>query len=121
MRRQRFFFGGIVEKITSHVEGLLRDPKLAKCEYLFMVGGFSESRLLQNEMKKRFSKRLFIPSDTQLAVLKGAVLFGHYPTEITSRIARKTYGYGTNAVFDPKIHEPARQFTGACGEVRCKT
>jgi hypothetical protein len=43
-----------------------------------MVGGFSESTILQEHIKKGFpDKNLFIPKEAGLAVLKGAVIFGH--------------------------------------------
>ena len=56
----------------------------------------------------------------QLAVLKGAVLFGHFPTEIKARVARNTYGYGLSEPFDPKIHDPKRKFTDETGDEYCQ-
>jgi hypothetical protein len=35
---------------------------------------------------------VLIPEDPELAVLKGAVLFGFSPSVITARVARLTYG-----------------------------
>ena len=116
-------FTPILTKITTHVGELLRNPKLRGCRYIFMVGGFSESKLLQDEVKKNFERngtKVLIPSEAQLAVLKGAVLFGHFPTEIKARIARKTYGYGINDPFDAKIHDPKRKVIRETGEELCK-
>ena len=64
--------------------------------------------------------KVLIPCEAQLAVLKGAVLFGHNPTEITARIARKTYGYELHKKFDPKIHDLKRKFTDETGNDFCK-
>jgi activator of 2-hydroxyglutaryl-CoA dehydratase len=46
-----------------------------------MVGGFSECELVQDAIrdKIRSSITLIIPEEAGLAVLKGAVLFGHQP------------------------------------------
>ena len=44
-----------------------------------------------------------------MAVIKGAVLFGHKPKEIRSRIMRKTYGCGTMTNFDDSIHSQSRE------------
>jgi hypothetical protein len=48
------------------------------------------------------------PEDAELAVLKGAVLFGHKPDYIVARIARYTYGVEVDDYFNPDIHEPDR-------------
>ncbi len=41
--------------------------------YMFLVGGFSESGLLQYEMRKEFGHllKILIPQDVPLTVLKG--------------------------------------------------
>jgi hypothetical protein len=49
-----------------------------------------------------------VPEDAELAVLKGAVLFGHKPDYIVARIVRHTYGVRIREDFNPDIHEPGR-------------
>jgi hypothetical protein len=49
-----------------------------------------------------------VPEDAELAVLKGAVLFGHKPDYIVARIARYTYGVRISSDFNQDIHEPGR-------------
>jgi hypothetical protein len=51
---------------------------------------------------------VLVPEDAELAVLKGAVLFGHKPDYIVARIARYTYGVECQEDFNPDIHEPSR-------------
>jgi archaeosine-15-forming tRNA-guanine transglycosylase len=49
--------------------------------------------IIQDKIKSFFpSYRVIVPEDAELAVLKGAVLFGHKPDYIVARIARYTYG-----------------------------
>ena len=115
-------FSQMLGHITTHVKALLKDPKLATCMYIFMVGGFSESRLLQDQIKRNFEKndtKVLIPSEAQLAVLKGAVLFGHFPTEITTRIARLSYGCDVSKRFDPEIHDTNKMYKTDDGSKWC--
>ncbi len=63
-------------------------------EYLFLVGGFAESPMLQYEIRRAFSSilKVIIPQDVSLTILKGAVLFGLDPTIVNVRRSRLTYG-----------------------------
>lgn len=87
-------FSEVCDKIKEHVGNLLKEHNI---DIILMTGGFSESLFLQETMIKAFSnKYIVVPYDTYLAVLKGAVLFGHKPSSIFSRIARFTYGVETS-------------------------
>ena len=60
---------------------------------IVMVGGFSNSKVVREIVKRKFpSHRVIEPQDAALAVLKGAVLYGHNPNMVSSRICRYTYG-----------------------------
>jgi len=63
-------------------------------DYLFLVGGFAESPLLQQAIRSHLSHyvTVIIPQDVSLAILKGAVLYGVNPRSITVRRSRLTYG-----------------------------
>lgn len=65
-------------------------------KYMFLVGGFAESGLLQQHLKDRFSSkvRTIIPQDVGLTILKGAVCFGIDPCIVAVRVSRLTYGVG---------------------------
>jgi hypothetical protein len=53
-----------------------------------MVGGLSESEYVQKSMQTAFPDiNVLIPEDPELAVMKGAVLFGFNPSVITARVA----------------------------------
>lgn len=48
-----------------------------------MVGGFSESPITLDVVKNAFpTKRVIVPEEAGLAVLKGAVLFGHQSNSV---------------------------------------
>ena len=74
--------------------------------YLFLAGGFAQSSLLQNRMRKKFASRLrvIIPRDVGLTILKGAVMFGLDPTAVRVRRSRLTYGVGVLNKFDSTKH-----------------
>lgn len=93
------------EKIVSHVKTLLNNPAVKGTNIFLMVGGFSESAMIQDALIKALPNgKVIIPEEAGLAVLKGAVIFGHRPVSITSRVARYTYGINISPPFDKSIH-----------------
>lgn len=92
-------------------------------QYLFLVGGFAESPLLQHEIRRAFSSilKVIIPQDVSLTILKGpssphwlwtstgclcsgAVLFGLDPTIVNVRRSRLTYGVSVLNRFTADYH-----------------
>lgn len=90
---------------VKHIKELFKRPKSAGVNTILLVGGFSESPMLQEALKSNFpDKRIIIPEDAGLVVLKGAVIFGHNPITIVSRIAKCSYGVRVFRNFDPEKH-----------------
>ncbi|KAH3837772.1 heat shock 70 kDa protein 12B-like [Dreissena polymorpha] len=95
--------------IVDHLRQLLKNPQTAGTRTILMVGGFSESQMLAAAVQSAFSDlRVVVPHDAGLAVLKGAVIFGHNSHVITSRIAKYTYGVSCVETFDPKKYPKER-------------
>ncbi|XP_060588445.1 heat shock 70 kDa protein 12A-like [Ruditapes philippinarum] len=115
------FFEPTVRKIISHVENILTESSVDGCAAILMVGGFSESSVLQRNVKSTFKHlKVIVPDDAGLAVLKGAVIFGHKPTTITERICKFTYGHG----FSHRYNESCKHRKGIVekdenGDMRC--
>jgi hypothetical protein len=88
------FFKQSVDSILQHLASLLRRRLNKECTAIVMVGGFSESSILQDAVKCAFGRKynVIIPDGAGLAVLKGAVIFGHQPSTISERICKYTYG-----------------------------
>ncbi|XP_071142785.1 heat shock 70 kDa protein 12A-like [Mytilus edulis] len=113
----------LFKQASQNIIDLIRDS-FAKVNYkkvgvILLVGGFSESKIIQDSIKATFpDKRVIVPDDAGLAVLKGAVIFGHRPEYIVSRIVRYTYGVSITSPFDPDIHDPARR-TMVRGKEKC--
>ncbi|XP_062588242.1 uncharacterized protein LOC134249896 [Saccostrea cucullata] len=70
------FFVPVCDKIVQHVQTMLALPILREVDKIFMIGGFSESAILQNAVKDAFPKCSVVAVEPEIAVLKGAVLMG---------------------------------------------
>jgi hypothetical protein len=89
-------FAPVLKQIIQHIRVLLSTQTVSAVTYLFLVGGFAESPLLQAAIRGAFGSqmRIIIPQDVGLTILKGAVLFGLDPTVVRVRRAAMTYGVG---------------------------
>jgi hypothetical protein len=97
------------ERIIELISDVLKKMKGSNLKMIVLVGGFSGCKIIQDNIKSFFPNyRVIVPEDAELAVLKGAVLFGHKPDYIAARIARYTYGVDIMTDFNPDIHEPGR-------------
>ncbi|XP_060592798.1 heat shock 70 kDa protein 12A-like [Ruditapes philippinarum] len=115
------FFEPTVREINSHVENILKESSVDGCAAILMVGGFSESSVLQKNVKSTFKQlKVIIPNEANLAVLKGAVIFGHKPTTITERICKFTYGEGSSHRYSARCNHPkGRVKKDENGDLRC--
>eukprot|EP00058_Branchiostoma_floridae_P028057 XP_002613548.1 hypothetical protein BRAFLDRAFT_71812 [Branchiostoma floridae] len=114
--KMRELFKEVIDDILNHVEKLMQENSQSDVPYFFLVGGFSESPLLQHAFKKRFSNhvRVLVPNDASLAVVKGAVKFGHTPHLISERISPRTYGTGCVMAYNRDLHRGAEKVLGLC-------
>ncbi|XP_060600487.1 heat shock 70 kDa protein 12B-like [Ruditapes philippinarum] len=102
----RKWFDGPVNGIIRHIEDLLKKPEVHQVSTLILVGGMADSPYVQEKIRYAFSsKRFIIPKDAGLAVLKGAVLFGHEPMSISVRVMRYSYGIEMFQRFKRSIHK----------------
>ncbi|KAH3834077.1 hypothetical protein DPMN_107395 [Dreissena polymorpha] len=117
----RSFFSSSMSKIVDHVSGLLQKPECSGVEAILMVGGYSESLLLQETTKKQFpTLKIIVPTDAGLAVLKGAVIYGHCPSAITERVSKYTYGIEVADMFIIGEHPLSKRTVYEDGSTRCK-
>ncbi|XP_061524532.1 heat shock 70 kDa protein 12B [Phycodurus eques] len=89
-------FQPTVANIVRHIEELMSKPEVRGVRFLFLVGGFAESPVLQKAVDKALGRtcRVVIPHNVGLTILKGAVLFGLDPTVVRVRRCPLTYGVG---------------------------
>ncbi|XP_061183692.1 heat shock 70 kDa protein 12A-like isoform X2 [Saccostrea echinata] len=98
------FFRDTLQGIIQHITEIMSSFEDSVSKIL-LVGGFSESPMVLKAIKELFpDKKVIAPADPGLAVLKGAVLFGHTPSVISSRISRYSIGFEVNVPFIEGLH-----------------
>ncbi|CAG2224154.1 unnamed protein product [Mytilus edulis] len=113
------FFTETIQMIIDEVLSILKHERCSDVSAIMMAGGFSEADTLQNAIKKQFqSLEVFIPTDGALAVLKGAVIYGHNPSIVSMRVCYHTYGIHVEKEFDSSIHDPKKKINHD-GIMRC--
>jgi hypothetical protein len=112
-------FTPTIDSIIILMKNTLSNRSTNSLSTILMVGGFSECPLIQDAVQAAFlGKRIIIPEDAGMSVLKGAVLFGHRPDFIRSRVMKYSYGVKTNIPFDKRRHD-VKQKVLMDGEEKC--
>ncbi|XP_041866554.1 heat shock 70 kDa protein 12A isoform X2 [Melanotaenia boesemani] len=103
-------FKPTIQHIIQHLTELFDKPEVSDIKFLFLVGGFAESALLQQAVQNMLQgrSRIIIPHDVGLTILKGAVLFGLDPSVIKVRRSPLTYGVGVLNRFVEGKHPPEK-------------
>jgi len=115
----RKWFNHPIDMTIRHITGILAEPKMKDVNTVLLVGGFGECKLVQEAVKKTVGERIvIIPDEAGLAVLKGAVRFGHQPRLVSHRCVKFTYGYGVSCRFDESKHPPEKMIKGSYGDER---
>ena len=104
-------FAPVISQIVMAIKQVLKKPECHCIEKIILVGGFTESTLLFEEVEKEFSpaikvKRSLAPS---LSVLKGAIIYGRDQNMIKSRKMCQSIGIETWDDFDTNIHDENRK------------
>nr|XP_046214709.1 heat shock 70 kDa protein 12A-like isoform X2 [Oncorhynchus gorbuscha] len=101
-------FKPTIDHIIQHLTDLFDKPEVCDIKFLFLVGGFAESPLLQQAVQNMLHgrSRIIIPHDVGLTILKGAVLFGLDPNVIKVRRSPLTYGVGVLNRYVEGKHPP---------------
>ncbi|KAI7901284.1 uncharacterized protein BX663DRAFT_515506 [Cokeromyces recurvatus] len=113
-------FDPVVQEVVHLCRELKKDTTNLKA--IFMVGGFGSSAYLYNQMEKEFLSekiRIVQPDRPEMAVSRGAVIFGMCPTKIATRIPRFWYGIEITNIFDPNIDPLEYKVVRPDGSIRC--
>lgn len=133
-------FAGPIKDIVKHLKNLFTEKDVEDIDIILLVGGFSEFPMLQKEIQKEFPNKAIVnPRDGSIAVMKGAVLFGH-SAEIIARkgiehghqldnliefpncVARRSrayYGVAADVPFIDGEHPPVCKYTNEEGITIC--
>ena len=115
----RKWFQHSIDMTIRHITGVLAEPEMKNVNTVLLVGGFGECKLVQEAVKKAVGRRaVIIPDEAGLAVLKGAVRFGHQPRVVSSRCVKYTYGYGVKSKFDASKHPQEKMIIDSYGKKR---
>ncbi|KAH3717970.1 heat shock 70 kDa protein 12A-like [Dreissena polymorpha] len=99
------WFAEPTDMLIMHIKKQCLSTELNDLRTVMLVGGFAESTFVQEKIRRELPEiRLVVPEDAGLAVLKGAVIYGHNPSLVASRIMPYTYGIECLKLFDPKKH-----------------
>ncbi|KAL3885509.1 hypothetical protein ACJMK2_025562 [Sinanodonta woodiana] len=114
------FFEEATRSIVDHVKILFSKPALRDVSAILLVGGFSESKMLQHAIQTEFiRKKIVVPHEAGMVVLKGAVVFGHDTGAISERIAKYTYGVAVMRTFIKGEHDERYKVVDGDGNVTC--
>jgi len=86
-------FDPVVAKILCLIRAQLNANK--NCKAMFLVGGFSESKYLQERVRKEYRQRvknICVPPHPMTAIVRGAVQFGLRQEVVATRVLKWTYG-----------------------------
>jgi hypothetical protein len=104
------FFDPTVTHLISNVEAIVAEPRMKNVKTILLAGAFSESEIIYDAFQKQFKKthNIIRPSEASLAVLKGAVMFGHMPNTIKLKIMSFTYGLAVLENPDYSTHSASK-------------
>ncbi|KAL0085830.1 hypothetical protein F4703DRAFT_1851786 [Phycomyces blakesleeanus] len=120
MRRE--IFEPVVLKVLELIAGQIKQTEVS-LSAIFLVGGFGQSRYLHKRIQGNFQKKassIAVPSRGELAVVRGAVMFGLNPRAVTHRTSRRTYGLKTYKPFDPTVDPDNKKVLLPDGRTFCR-
>ena len=109
-----------IESIVNFLEDIMGEEYSINISEVILVGGFSQCQMISDAIKNTCrGLKVVVPDDADLAVLKGAVIYRHWPEVIYSRRAVFSIGARFLRVWlDGDDIE--KQFKNARGERMCK-
>ncbi|XP_063407299.1 heat shock 70 kDa protein 12B-like [Mytilus trossulus] len=102
----RAIFEPTIIGIVGLIAEIMKRSNADSDTQILLVGGFSGCNLVQRAIKATFpAHNIIVPYDSDVSVLKGAVIFGHQPNIISERISKYTYGFSKRKIFDQQKHD----------------
>ena len=99
-----------IQSTISCIRDIFQDRKISNIKAILMVGGYSESLMLKEAVKRSFRHFTIVtPQNASSAILRGAVIFGHNPVAISHRVLKKTYGIDKTEPFIEGKHPDNRK------------
>ncbi|XP_053374609.1 heat shock 70 kDa protein 12A-like [Mercenaria mercenaria] len=106
-------------KTIRHVKSIMEESPVYNLKAILMVGGYSESPMLQHAVRNAFSfLEIIIPNEASSAILRGALICGHRSELISERVLKYTYGVKCTVAFIKGKHPESKRIFTDSG-VRC--
>ncbi|XP_061181125.1 heat shock 70 kDa protein 12B-like [Saccostrea echinata] len=108
----------IANNVLAEMERILAKHGDINC--VIAVGGIAQSAAMTTEIRK-YAKNIpvYVPFDSSVAVLNGAVLYGHENNVIKARVCRYSYGIQTMRPFTEGKDDESKKVIQE-GEIWCK-
>ena len=109
------FFRAITVEMSKVISHCLTAVSTAKdVSILVLVGAFSESPVVQDILHQELIgktkiKQIIVPPEADIAVLKGAVIFGNDPANVLCRVNKYTLGLRIARLYNPELHPPKKR------------
>eukprot|EP01083_Nonionella_stella_P079093 216771_1 len=106
-----YLFGTIITPIIAHCKNILSNQKMRDTKYIFLVGGFANSKYFQMRTQEAFEPyqniKIITPGLPGLCVVDGAARYGLDKNFVKIRKMPKTYGI---EISNPKASLNLSQF-----------
>ncbi|KAI9006601.1 hypothetical protein CLU79DRAFT_779901 [Phycomyces nitens] len=115
-------FEPVILQVIELISGQIKQSEKG-LSAIFLVGGFGQCKYLHKRVQGVFQKKvesIVVPSRGELAVVRGAVMFGMNPRVVTHRTSRRTYGLRSYKKFDPAIDPENKKVLLPDGRVFCR-
>lgn len=117
------FISDIAFNIIKKIEIIIEKMSIIKekIEFIYITGGFSNSKILQYEIKKNFDKShyIFFSDSPSQSIMKGAAIYGLNPNKILFRVSPITIGIGTYIYFEENEGKCLKQIKDEEDQLRC--
>lgn len=105
------FYSVVSEQISSHLVKILYSGAMKDMKTLVMAGGFANSVIIQNIIRKKFPDiTILMPNEPELAVMKGAVLYGFESAPILYMKSKYSYGVAISMPYNVHEHNDDKKF-----------
>ncbi|XP_056315242.1 heat shock protein family A (Hsp70) member 12A.3 [Danio aesculapii] len=113
------FFDESLKATAEKLEEIMSNPEL-NIEFMLLVGGFAECKILKKFLKEHFNKcKIICPVEPQVVIIKGAIRYAKQPKVVKSRVSALTYGIRIDAPFDEVLHNCKSSYVNSVGQAYC--
>eukprot|EP01084_Bolivina_argentea_P251818 422497_1 len=108
------FHKNVLNEICKFIKTMLSDKNMSECKDIILVGGFSDSKFLQNRLKNEFKEIEFhSANDSSWSVSIGGLYRLVHTSDLKYRKMWLTYGLEVNAEWNPDLDDDTNKHADA--------